>query len=232
MSAITCPSCNTVAPAGAVFCDNCGYDLRNVAAPAPAPVAAAVSEGETCPSCGHANVAGAAFCENCGAQLKITSTSPAAPAPQPEAPAPMAAAPEPQFVPPPQPVASPTPPPAPLPAQPAAPVSELTGRLLVQRTNTSLPLPSGKQVAVIGREDPVSGIFPAIDLDPFGAQEDGVGRQHAQLVLQNGQTCLEDLDSVNGTFVNKQKLAPHQPMPLKDGDELRMGKMVLIYQAS
>jgi pSer/pThr/pTyr-binding forkhead associated (FHA) protein len=112
----------------------------------------------------------------------------------------MAAAPEPLPVPPPQPVVSPEPP-APAPVQYAAPVYELTGRLLVQRTNTSLPIPSGKQVAVIGREDPVSGIFPAIDLDPFGAQEDGVGRQHAQLVLQNGQTCLEDLDSVNGTFV-------------------------------
>jgi pSer/pThr/pTyr-binding forkhead associated (FHA) protein len=83
----------------------------------------------------------------------------------------------------------------------------------------------------MGREDPVSGIFPEIDLDPYGAQEDGVGRKHAQLVLQGGQVCIEDLDSVNGTAVNKQKLAPHQPRPLKDGDELRLGKMVIIYHA-
>ena len=83
----------------------------------------------------------------------------------------------------------------------------------------------------MGREDPVSGVFPDIDLDPHGGHESGVGRRHAQLIWQGGQVCLEDLDSVNGTAVNRQRLAPRQPQPLKDGDEVRLGKMILIYYA-
>ena len=82
---------------------------------------------------------------------------------------------------------------------------------------------------MLGREDPVSGIFPDIDLDPVGGHEAGVGRQHAQLSIQDEQLYVEDLDSVNGTALNKQRLAARQPQPLKDGDELRLGKMVLIY---
>ena len=84
---------------------------------------------------------------------------------------------------------------------------------------------------VIGREDPVSGVFPEIDLDQHGGQEKGVGRKHAQLFLQGGQLFIEDLDSVNGTVVNKQKLAPRQPHPVKDGDEIRLGMLVLVYHS-
>ena len=128
--------------------------------------------------------------------------------------------------PPPQPI--PVPPPMPQP--PAA--GFVTGRLIIQSTNASLPIPQGKQVVVLGREDPVSGIFPDIDLDPYGAQEEGVGRKHAQLVLQGGRVCIEDLDSVNGTVLNKQRVPPHQPQPLNEGDELRLGKMVMVYHSS
>ena len=51
-------------------------------------------------------------------------------------------------------------------------------------------------------------------------------------MLQNGQVFLEDLDSVNGTALNRQRLAPHQPSPVKDGDEIRLGKLVLLYSAA
>ncbi len=117
-------------------------------------------------------------------------------------------------------------------ARPPAPVVEfIPGRLVIQSLNISIPIPSGKQTVVIGREDPVSGIFPDIDLDPHGGHEAGVGRRHAQLVLQGGQILLEDLDSVNGTVINKVKLLPHKPQPLQHGDEVRFGKMVLIYMS-
>jgi len=84
---------------------------------------------------------------------------------------------------------------------------------------------------VIGREDTVSGIFPEVDLEPYGAQADGVGRKHAQLVISSGRVCIEDLDSVNGTAVNKQRIPPRQPHPIQNGDEIRLGRMILIYQA-
>jgi pSer/pThr/pTyr-binding forkhead associated (FHA) protein len=78
----------------------------------------------------------------------------------------------------------------------------------------------------------VSGIFPEIDLDQHGGQEAGVGRMHAQMFVESSQLLLEDLDSVNGTVVNRQKLAPRKPHPIKDGDEIRLGMMVLTYRNS
>lgn len=129
------------------------------------------------------------------------------------------------------PVAVPAAPPPgqPEPAFEAGPVS-IRGSFFIQATNTTLPIPAGKQVIVIGREDPVSGVFPDIDLDPYRAQEEGVGRKHAQLVMRAGDVCIEDLESVNGTTVNKQRLVPRQPQPIKDGDEIRLGKMVMIFK--
>jgi pSer/pThr/pTyr-binding forkhead associated (FHA) protein len=104
--------------------------------------------------------------------------------------------------------------------------------LVVQDSNVSLSIPTGKTIVVIGREDPVSGVFPDIDVDPHGGHEAGVGRRHAQLILQGGQVFIEDLDSVNGTVVNKQKLAPRQPHLLQNGDEVRFGKMVMLYYSN
>ena len=243
MSTITCPSCHMAAPAGAIFCDNCGYDLRTVAPAAPPPLPPTQlfpdsgSAELVCPNCRHANIIGSAFCENCGSQLTQLASPPPRPI-QPPMPAPVATPPQPVVPLPPAPkVVPPTPPskedtlvdvspaaPSPAPAKDFFP-----GRLVIQSQNISIPIPSGKQTVVIGREDPVSGIFPDIDLDLHGGHESGVGRRHAQLVLQGGQVLLEDLDSVNGTVVNKVKLQPHKPQPLQHGDEVRFGKMVLIY---
>jgi hypothetical protein len=242
MSTITCPSCHMAAPAGAIFCDNCGYDLRTVSpvASPPIPPTQLVPDsgsGEIiCPNCRHSNIVGSAFCENCGTQLTqppapaAKPVPPAMPAPAAVAPAQAVPAPAPKVVPPTPPseadtLVSETPP-----QPPAAPMLDsIPGRLVVQSLNISIPIPSGKQTVVIGREDPVSGVFPDIDLDPHGGHEAGVGRRHAQLVLQGGQLLLEDLDSVNGTVLNKVKMQPHKPQPLQSGDELRFGKMVLIY---
>jgi hypothetical protein len=231
MSITNCPNCNSPVPPGSIFCDNCGFDLRNVASGGQGMASAAQSpekgeSGVTCPTCGHFNISGSAFCENCGTQLPQAMTPPpqamTPPAPAYEPPKP----PEPQAAPP---APAYTPPAAP-PPMAEAPATSIQGKLVIQSSNATLTIPGGKQVIVIGREDPVSGIFPDIDLDPYGAQEEGVGRRHAQLVLRGGDVYLEDLDSVNGTVVNKQRLAPRRPEPIKDGDELRLGKMVIIYK--
>jgi pSer/pThr/pTyr-binding forkhead associated (FHA) protein len=105
----------------------------------------------------------------------------------------------------------------------------IPGRLIIKEQNISLPIPSGSQSVVIGREDPVSGVFPDLDLDPHGGHEAGVGRRHAQLIMQNGQIFIEDLDSVNGTAVNKQRIEARKPHPIQNGDEIRLGKMILTY---
>ncbi len=98
---------------------------------------------------------------------------------------------------------------------------------MVQGTNASLPLPPGKTEIVIGREDPVSNVFPEIDLTAHGGDEGGVSRRHARIVIQGAQVFIEDLNSTNYTYVNQQRLVPGQPHPLNDGDEIRLGRVKL-----
>jgi pSer/pThr/pTyr-binding forkhead associated (FHA) protein len=51
--------------------------------------------------------------------------------------------------------------------------------------------------------------------------------------LLDGQYFLEDQGSTNGTFVNRgRRLEPGQRHPLKDGDEIIVGKTFLRFQVA
>ena len=56
------------------------------------------------------------------------------------------------------------------------------------------------------------------------------GRRHLRLFVQAGQIMVEDMDSTNGTLLNGQRLAPRQPQPVRDGDQIQPGKIVLRLQ--
>ncbi len=53
-----------------------------------------------------------------------------------------------------------------------------------------------------------------------------VSRDHALLVRRGGHYYLDDCGSLNGTYVNRQRVDSHQ---LADGDELQIGKYKLTY---
>ena len=79
----------------------------------------------------------------------------------------------------------------------------------------------------IGRWDADGGIFPDVDLDAEDP-EAKVSRRHARILVQDGQYFLEDQGSTNGTFVNRgRRLDPGKRHPLKDGDEIIVGKTFL-----
>lgn len=79
----------------------------------------------------------------------------------------------------------------------------------------------------IGRWDADGGIFPDVDLDADDP-EAKVSRRHARILLQDGQYFLEDQGSTNGTFINRgRRLEPGHRHPLKDGDEIIVGKTFL-----
>jgi hypothetical protein len=80
---------------------------------------------------------------------------------------------------------------------------------------------------VIGRFDPDTQTSPDIDLEHFGGSEKGVSRRHATIVRREGSLNIMDLGSHNGTYLNGQRLVPHQPRILRDGDDLRLGHLVL-----
>jgi FHA domain len=111
--------------------------------------------------------------------------------------------------------------------------SEKGGTQLVFTTpdGGTLEIPVKEEV-VMGREDPISEVFPDVDLTGFGGMENGVSRKHAVIHQSGADITVEDLGSTNGTFINKKKIAPHAPETIKPGDELRLGKLSLSLKAA
>lgn len=79
----------------------------------------------------------------------------------------------------------------------------------------------------IGRLDPISQQAPPIDLSEFDAINKGVSRQHAVLIRKDATIQIADLAAANGTFLNGQRLIPEQERILRDGDDLRLGHLVM-----
>ncbi|MBP8002251.1 MAG: FHA domain-containing protein [Chloroflexi bacterium] len=104
---------------------------------------------------------------------------------------------------------------------------KMTPRLVLPVNNVVLPFPGGKAMWVIGREDPVTGHFPELNLGPYGAERMGVSRSHARFLLEGTQMFIEDMRALNYTFVNQQKLASGTRHRLRHGDEIRLSKMVV-----
>jgi hypothetical protein len=199
-------------PDGSAFCDECGEPLPGAApdsSVAAAPASPAVTQGntETCPSCGAENPAGEAFCSNCGVSMLAAPAASSAPAAAPVA----------------------TPNPVMASSAPAPAATGLTARLIVEADNQEFDI-SGKDHITVGREDAVSNIFPDVDLTDHGGEEGGVSRLHARIYVENGQYILEDENSTNYTFLNRQRLTGKTPTPLHDEDEIRFGRVLLRFK--
>ena len=104
--------------------------------------------------------------------------------------------------------------------------------LVVLNSGLRLLLFNGDQINVVaGRSDALSGVTPDLDLEPYAGELAGLSRHHARLTLRDGQCWIEDLNSVNWTYLNNQRLSPERPAPLNDGDLLRLGNVLLTYRA-
>jgi len=198
-----------------------------------------------CSECGYENIDGLDYCDGCGAKLNAAAAAPAgdgggaAPEPPPAEPAaasaeaapseaPPSEAPTGEIKPPPQAAAAaPSEPPA---AQPEAPVAAASFRAKVQivrggRKGQEFPLEDGNNL--VGRWDPETGAFPEVDLDQDDP-EAKISRKHALIRVENGKITVEDIGSLNGTYVNRQpRLMPGNPVELKSGDEIIIGKTFL-----
>lgn len=168
---------------------------------------------QKCGNCGHENRAGVVFCENCGASLigkqplstKSLDTSSGNQTGT---------------------------------ASTQSPLSAIVQEMAIFKPGDSLKLtvegatkaielqPKGE--VILGRRDPATGATPDVDLTPYAGYRMGVSRRHAA-IRQGEDNVLNvwDLGSSNGTFLNGQRLNAHRPYPLHDGDELRLGQMVI-----
>lgn len=93
-----------------------------------------------------------------------------------------------------------------------------------------LPPPPYGTPVVLGRNDLVRGLAVDIDLKIAGGFEKKVSRKHAALGYDRDHFFIEDLDSTHGTFLNKGKITPHTPVPLKDNDEIRLAELILKFE--
>ena len=83
--------------------------------------------------------------------------------------------------------------------------------LIVTDTGLRLPLFSGDQtIVVIGRSDALSGVAPDLDLEPYAGELAGLSRRHARVIWRDDRCWIEDLNSVNWTYLNNQRLAPER----------------------
>jgi hypothetical protein len=101
-------------------------------------------------------------------------------------------------------------------------------RLVIERGRSAgKQFPLSDEESQIGRWDADGGIFPDVDLDADDP-EAKVSRRHARIMRRNGQYFVEDLGSTNGTFINRgRRLLPGDRQPLRDGDEIIVGKTFL-----
>jgi len=77
----------------------------------------------------------------------------------------------------------------------------------------------------VGKTSEITEVL--LDLSPLGGYGLGISRRHAVIRrAEHGYEVL-DLGSVNGTWLNDERLVPHKNYPLASGSHLRLGGMRL-----
>jgi CRP-like cAMP-binding protein len=103
---------------------------------------------------------------------------------------------------------------------------ETQRRLVEIGSATAFHFTNGDQTT-IGRADPVTGIRPDIDLTAVDIDR-SVSRRHAKIIRSGeGYAVLEEVGTLNGTFVNDERVQTGVPFPLSNGDRLRIGLVQL-----
>ncbi len=181
-----------------------------------------------CQTCGRQNIDGSQYCDECGARLIKTDESNAknsAPNSSPRVPDAVFQSSNVTSI--------------GIPAivdiiKEAEKSSDKTAQTKMNGVHSTLKIERGESIGAefslsadesfIGRWDADNGIFPDVDLDAHDP-EAKVSRRHARITRENGIYQIEDLGSTNGTFVNRgRRLIPGAAQPIKDGDEIIVGK--------
>jgi hypothetical protein len=130
--------------------------------------------------------------------------------------------------------AVPAPPAAPAPAVAPAPAAPAAGKLptdskpkLVvlrgQKINAEFPIYEG--LNFIGRADEKPVDIDLEDQEP--PDRIWCSRQHALISFEESSLTIEDLNSANGTYVNRARIYPGQKRPLNVGDVIQIGTVQL-----
>ena len=103
----------------------------------------------------------------------------------------------------------------------APPEKAARHRLVDVATGTAFFFSQGDETT-IGRADPVTGILPDIDLTPVDTNR-SVSRRHAKIIRSGTEYhVLEEVGTVNGTYVNDQRIPTGVPVTVHNGDLLKI----------
>jgi hypothetical protein len=157
----------------------------------------------TCKECGNQEYQGALFCSQCGASLLELGGELAV----------LEEAPDPE-------------PPSLLGQQ--VRVSQLyeTITFMIPLSGRHISLPAKNDIR-IGRATPGQPDPPEVDTTPDNGSEYGVSRNHAVIRISEQGVALIDLNSTNGTTLNNYRLPPELPYPIKNGDEISFGSLLM-----
>ena len=118
-------------------------------------------------------------------------------------------------------------------SHPSIAVQPLTAKLVIQGTGELEPssFRLEKNDNLLGRRDPMSNIFPEVDLSKYDPQTK-ISRRHARIWREGNSFLVEDLGSSNGTTLlpssnDSVRLLPHQPHTLTNGDKIKLGDTTL-----
>jgi FHA domain len=242
-----CPFCGFANEDGALFCEQCKSDLSTVAPPPPVdevPMAVVVEDVPQAALAtaiplgpGQAPPAGMAVVE---AQVVPPPAEMPTPPPFPYNPAAEAEPPHTRPIelavpaaalhaPPPQAVAPPaaTPAPAPPGATGAIPAGAQPKLVVMRGQKIGMEFPIYPDDNYIGRADEKPVDIDLEDQEP--PDRVWTSRQHAMIHFDEkaGSVTIEDLNSSNGTYVNRNKVYPGQPRPLVLGDVVQIGTVHL-----
>lgn len=160
-----------------------------------------MSTSRLCANCQHANPITLTTCERCGAALPLSNTETLRFSDLPE----VAAAQR----------------------KPAYQAKTFPGHLAVYVMDDINPLVFEDNGTLILGRSALGEPSPTINLTRHHAGLLGVSRRHAAIHVVDGDHTITDLNSSNGTWVNHETLAPGQPHPLRSGDLVRLGHLVL-----
>lgn len=209
------------------YCSVCGVAMTAASvAPAPAPAGASGS-ASACPSCGEPRTeADARFCEVCRYDFVAKHAGRPVVRPSVSAAVPAATAP----------IPSPSAPPrAPRAAKAAAKwqLVVMVDATLDTDPDEAAPCPKNRPIEtvpiesdelLVGRRDDRRDIRPDLALD-----DPGTSRRHCKFVTgHGGSLSLQDLASTNGSRLNGEAVVAGSTSPLKDGDEVMIGRWTRI----
>jgi CRP-like cAMP-binding protein len=117
-------------------------------------------------------------------------------------------------------------PPAPKPE--AAAQSEALAYFISKASGNVFPVFKGD--SLIGRYDSVTGQAPDIDLTNEDSARN-ISRRHARLLVKDAKPYIaEEIGTMNGTYLNGQKMPTGVLTPINDGDELTLCRLTLTFR--